>query len=73
MPVSIFMKRGTNIMAPEPISEAYFLNSSHPSVSVYGYVTKQRLGKEVTAATITHAPVELLDMYFLCNIRVEAL
>jgi hypothetical protein len=30
----IFMKRGMYIMAPEPISTAYFINPSHQSVSV---------------------------------------
>jgi hypothetical protein len=34
MPEPIFMKLGLYIMEPEPISMAYFINSSHQSVSV---------------------------------------
>jgi hypothetical protein len=55
-------------MAPEPISTAYFINSSHQSLYLYVYpliVAKQRLGKNVTAATNTHATIEeLLDASF---------
>jgi hypothetical protein len=35
-------------VAPEPISNAYFINASHQSVCLYVYVTRQRLGKNVT-------------------------
>jgi hypothetical protein len=52
----IFTKRGMHIMAPEPISTAYFINPSHQSVCLYVYpliVARQRLGKNVTAATNT--------------------
>jgi hypothetical protein len=55
-------------MAPEPISTAYFINPSHQSVCLYVYppiVARQRLGKNVTAATNTQATIEgLLDMSF---------
>jgi hypothetical protein len=53
------MKFGTYIIALEPI------NPSHQSVRLYVYssiVDRQRLGKNVTAATNTHATIEeLLD------------
>jgi hypothetical protein len=55
-------------MAHEPISTAYFINPSHQSVCLYVYpliVARQRLGKNVTAATNTHATIEeLLDASF---------
>jgi hypothetical protein len=37
MPEPIFMKPGMHIMAPEPISTAYFINPSHQSVCLYVY------------------------------------
>jgi hypothetical protein len=37
MPEPIFMKLGMYIMAPEPISSAYFINPSHQSVCLYVY------------------------------------
>jgi hypothetical protein len=52
----IFMKLGMYIMAPEPISTAYFVNTSRLSVCLYVYpsfVARQRLGKNVPAATNT--------------------
>jgi hypothetical protein len=65
MPEPIFMKFGMYIMAPEPISMAYFTNPSHQSVCLYVYppiIARQRLGKNVTAATNSHATIkELLD------------
>jgi hypothetical protein len=64
----MFMKLGTYIMAREPISTAYFINPSRQSVCLYLYppvVARQRLGKNVTAATNTHATIEeLLDASF---------
>jgi hypothetical protein len=54
-------------MANEPISIEYFMNPSHQSASVCvpPTIAKQRLGKDVTAATETHAAIEdLLDVYF---------
>jgi hypothetical protein len=56
------------IMAPEPISMAYFLHPSHQSVCLYAYsptVARHRLGKKVTSATKTHAAIEKrLDMSY---------
>jgi hypothetical protein len=48
MPEPIFIKFGMCIMAPEPISMAYFINPSHQSVCLYLYpsiVARQQLGK----------------------------
>jgi hypothetical protein len=45
----IFMKLGMYIMAPEPISTAYFINPSHQSVCLYvspPIVARQRKGKK---------------------------
>jgi hypothetical protein len=42
------------IMAPEPVSAAYFISPSHQSACLCVYVpiiARQRLGKNVTAAT----------------------
>jgi hypothetical protein len=68
MPPPIFMKLGTYIIAPEPIWTAYFINPSHQSVCLYGnpsIVARQRLCKNNTAATKTHATIEeLLDTSF---------
>jgi hypothetical protein len=61
------MKLGIYIMALEPISTAYFINSSHQSVCLYMYpsaVVRQQLGEDVTAATNIHATRELLDESF---------
>jgi hypothetical protein len=51
MPEPIFMKLGMNVMAPEPISTAYFISPYHQSVCLYLYVARQRVGKNVTTAT----------------------
>jgi hypothetical protein len=68
LPEAIFMKLGMYIMAPEPISMAYFINPSHQSVCLYAYpsiVATQRLDGNVTAAMNTHAIiVELLGASF---------
>jgi hypothetical protein len=68
MPESVFMKLGMYIMAPEPISMAYFINPSHQSVCLYVYppiIARERLGKNVTAAMNTHATIEeLLEVSF---------
>jgi hypothetical protein len=60
----MFMKRVMYIMAPEPISTAYFINPSHhQSICLYVYspiVARQRLGKRVSAATNIHATTEEL-------------
>jgi hypothetical protein len=52
VPEPIFMKLG--IMAPEPISMAYFINLSHQYVYP-PIVARQRLGKNVTATTNTRS------------------
>jgi hypothetical protein len=55
------------IMAPEPISTAYFTNPSHQSLCLCVYpliVARQQLGKNVTAVTNTPATTELLDVSF---------
>jgi hypothetical protein len=44
---------GMCIMATEPISTAYFINAFHQSMWLYVYIARQRLGKNVTAATNT--------------------
>jgi hypothetical protein len=54
MPETIFMKLGIYIMAPESISTAYFINPSHQSLCYHVHhpiVARQRLGKNITAAT----------------------
>jgi hypothetical protein len=57
-----------NIMAPEPISTAYFINISPQSLCLYVYpsiAARQRLDNNVSAATNTHAAIEeLLDASF---------
>jgi hypothetical protein len=64
MPEPIFMKLGMYIMGPEPISSAYFINSSHQSVYP-PVIARKRLGKNVTAAMNTHTKTkELLDVSF---------
>jgi hypothetical protein len=64
----VFMKFGMYIMAPEPISTAYFVNPSRQPVCLYVYptiVARKRLGKNATVATNTHATLEeLLDALF---------
>jgi hypothetical protein len=69
----VFMELGMYIMAPESISIAYFINPSHQSLCLYLYppiVARQRLNKNVTAATNTHITVEeLLDAFFCYAVR----
>jgi hypothetical protein len=58
------LKLGMYIMAPEPISTAYFINPSHQSFCLYVYpplVARQHLGKSFTAARNTYAIEDLLD------------
>jgi hypothetical protein len=68
MPEPNFMKLGIYIMAPEPISAVYFINSSHESVCLYVYlpvVARQQLGKNFATVTNTHATIEeLMDVSF---------
>jgi hypothetical protein len=73
------MKLGTYITTPEPISTAQLKNPSHHHVCLYVYpivdrqrlgknpptVARQRLDRNVTAVTNTHATIEeLLDASF---------
>jgi hypothetical protein len=60
----IFMKLGMYIMAPEPLSTAYFINLSYQSVCLDvnpDTVVRQRLGKNVTPSMSTHVTIEFLD------------
>jgi hypothetical protein len=61
----VFMKLGMYILAPESISTAYLINPSHQSLCLFVYtpiVARQRLGKNFTPATNTHATIhELTD------------
>jgi hypothetical protein len=56
------------ITAPEPISKAQLKNPSLQYVCLYEFhliVARQRLGKNVTTVTNTHATIkELLDVSF---------
>jgi hypothetical protein len=59
----VFMRVGMYIMAPEPILTTY----THQSVCLYVYppiAARQRLGKNVTAATNAHGTIEKLDASF---------
>jgi hypothetical protein len=63
----IFMKLGTDIMALEAISTAYFINPSHQSVSLYAYPlfgARQRFNRNINSAKNTHAKYELLEELF---------
>jgi hypothetical protein len=68
IPEPIFMKLCIYILTLELIWTAYFINPSHQSVCLYRICTplsRQRLGKNVTAATNTHETGgELLDASF---------
>jgi hypothetical protein len=60
MPEPVFMKLAIYIMAPNLISRAYFINPSHQSVYLYVYpptFARQRLVKNITAATSTRATI----------------
>jgi hypothetical protein len=54
----ILMKLSMYIMAPEPISTAYFINSSPQSLFLNKY--KQRLIKSFTAATNAYSTLQEL-------------
>jgi hypothetical protein len=62
------MKLCMHIMTPETISRAYLIDPSHQSVCLYVYppiVARQRLGRNVTQTTNTHATIEeILDESF---------
>jgi hypothetical protein len=75
MPETIFMKLGMYIMAPEPISGAYFINPYHQSVCqicISPIVARQRLGKHVPAATNTRNNRRIVGRVVLYAIRVVA-
>jgi hypothetical protein len=61
------MKPGMYAMARETISTAYFINPSHQSVYLPTFA-KQRLGKNVTAATNTHNNIIIVGLV-LCAVR----
>jgi hypothetical protein len=76
MPEPIFIKLGIYMIASEPISTAYVISLSHQSVCLYVHppiVGRQRLGKNVTAATRTRAIIEkLLDASFsMLSVRYQ--
>jgi hypothetical protein len=57
----IFIKLGMYIMTPEPISTGNLIKPSHRSVCLYVHpsiVARQRVGKNVTKETNTHATME---------------
>jgi hypothetical protein len=64
----VIRKADIYIMAPEPISTAYFINLSRHSTYLHVYpatVARQRLAKNDTAATNTYATIAvLLDASF---------
>jgi hypothetical protein len=63
LPEPIFMKLSMYIMAPEPISKAFLINPSYHFMCLHVYpftVARQRLGKNVAAATNTQATIEEL-------------
>jgi hypothetical protein len=68
---SEWLKLGIHTMAYEPISATYFMNISHQSLCLYVYLhiaTTQRLDKNITTATNTHAIIkELRHASFLCR------
>jgi hypothetical protein len=73
MPNPLFIKLGMYIMAPEPISTAYFINPSHQSLCMYVYsiVARQRLGINVTGAKNKHATEELCDAFSMRSVTYQ--
>jgi hypothetical protein len=68
IPEPICMKLVMYIVAPESNSAVYFINPSHQSVCLYVVVARQRLGKNVTATTNTHATIKnCWTRRFLCG------
>jgi hypothetical protein len=52
MPLLVFTKLGICITAPEPISKAYFINTSYQSVSVCNtLLCRSRVGRESGSQT----------------------
>jgi hypothetical protein len=60
MPEPVSVELGIYIVAPDPISRAYFINASCQSVClcVSFIVARQRLSKNFKAATNTQATIE---------------
>jgi hypothetical protein len=72
----IFIKLDVCIMAPEPMSTAYFIKYSHKSVCLHVYppvVAMQRLCKKnITAAMNTHETIEeFLDAVRVVSSKVD--
>jgi hypothetical protein len=69
------MKLGRYIMAPKPISTAYFINPSHQAVCLHvcpPIAARQWLRKNVTAATKTDTTIEeLLDMFSVWSVLYQ--
>jgi hypothetical protein len=69
MSEAVFMKLGTYVTAPEPISTVYFLNVSHQPVCLYLYrhiIDRQRFAKNVTVPKNTYATIEALCVASCC-------
>jgi hypothetical protein len=69
----IFINLGMYIMAPKPISTAYFINPSHQSMCLYVYpsmIVRQRLGKNFTAATNARNNSIIVGRVVLYAVRV---
>jgi hypothetical protein len=69
MPEPVFMKLGMHIMAPEVISMAYFINTSHQSVCIYVYpliVARQRLVKHIPTGANTRNNRRIVGHVCLC-------
>jgi hypothetical protein len=69
MPEPIFMKLGMCIMAPEPISTAYFINPSQQSVYMC-IVTGQRLCKQVPEAKNVHDSRRIVEGVVIYTVHV---
>jgi hypothetical protein len=66
------MKAAMYIMAPEPISTAYFINPSHQYVVrfISSIVARQRLGRHVPVATITSNNRSIVESAVFYTVRV---
>jgi hypothetical protein len=66
----VLMKLGTYIMAPEPVSTAYFINPSHHFVYYLLIAARQRLGERVPAAKNTRKNERTVGRVALYAVRV---
>jgi hypothetical protein len=65
------MKLGMYIMAPEPISTAYFIDASHQSVRLYVYADGNVSVKTLPRQRIhTHASRIIVGRVLFCAVRV---